>query len=458
MDDVERLHYVNGRRLEAMDFRLEQTYLVAMRRRLNRGLFTPGVVSGLEVDQVDATHVRVAPGLALDPLGREIVLVDPVTQAVPAQPPSTSLGGYFLVAAYDEQPQAGEDPDCRPASGEAARIRERPRLAWTEDLPFHRLCGQPTAGPLDCAVALALVSLDGACQIQLVDISPRDIARPAQSSQVQALALEGEKDIDADNPKHLHFVIRGGAAASVVLYLWADRFSSLYYTQLGQHRHTLSGWQVSLETLTAHTHDLSQHTHSIPDGTAEMAGSHDHPIRTWPFPPGGGGALGLRNDLHGGYFGDRGYCDHDGDHTHNVTFSGAATGSPTPDGTGGFQIPQGGSATHNHTVSATVDKTGSPTYGDAAAGAAYGYFGDLNVELDGADITQNVLAVMPQDFSGVLGDTTAAHPLVTRGTPGIELTTIARAVGKVLDGSTPHVLTFRLAGGGGKLLYNLFVA
>lgn len=460
MDDVERLHYVNGRRLEAVDLQLEQDYLVGMRRRLNRGLFTPGVVSGFEVHGVDATHVSVARGLALDPCGREIVLVTDEVLPVPAQPPSTSLGGYFLVASYGEDALVGEDPDCAQPSSEAARIHERPQLAWTEDLPFHDLCGQSTAGPLDCAVALALVSLDSSCQIKLVDISPRDIARPAHVTQVQALALEGEKDIDADNPKRLHFVIRGGAAASVVLYLWADRFSSLYYTQLGQHHHTLSHWQVSDEPtpLAEHRHDIahdhalkavttlaSPHSHILRGGVAAVPAPDVLPLVSVPALP--LVEIGIKTEIE------------TPNHTHPVVFPNPATqGDPTPSRKSSHAEIDGALPTHHHTVSANVDAYGSPTYGDARTGAAYQFFGDLTVELDDVDITKQILRVMPGDFHNRLGDTTKKHPLVTRGTPGIELTTIARAVGKVLDSSMPHELTFRLKGGGGKLLYNLFVA
>src|SRR5689334_14070955 len=102
MTTVERLYFADGRRLSAGDFRLEQHYHIGIRRLLTSGLFTAGVVNGLEVSKVDATHVLVAPGLAIDPAGREIVVPDGPdadrTLAVPAQPPVTRLGGYFLVA------------------------------------------------------------------------------------------------------------------------------------------------------------------------------------------------------------------------------------------------------------------------------------------------------------------------------------------------------------------------
>ena len=132
---VERLSYFNGRRLEAADLELEQRYHIEMRRRFNRAQFTPGVVAGLEVahaiDPKDPAKkrklpktVRVASGLALDPLGREIV-VSEQTLDVPAQPP-TKNGGYFLVAQYNEERLPADDDPCRPpGASHYARTLER---------------------------------------------------------------------------------------------------------------------------------------------------------------------------------------------------------------------------------------------------------------------------------------------------------------------------------------------
>src|SRR5688500_1539177 len=109
MEALERLHYVTGRRLRADDLALEQHYHIAIRRLLNRGLFTPGVVDGLGVTRHgrSQTEVDVDAGLALDPCGRETYLPHPLTIPVPARPAATPPGGYFLVITYSEQPVAG---------------------------------------------------------------------------------------------------------------------------------------------------------------------------------------------------------------------------------------------------------------------------------------------------------------------------------------------------------------
>ena len=57
MNGVERLHYFNGQRLVARDLEIEQRYFITVRRMLNRGLYSPGVVDGLEVSKVDGRHV-----------------------------------------------------------------------------------------------------------------------------------------------------------------------------------------------------------------------------------------------------------------------------------------------------------------------------------------------------------------------------------------------------------------
>ena len=249
MSTIERLHYANGRRLDADDLRLEQHYHIAMRRLLNRGLFTPGEVNGLEVEKSEkpekARKVTVKPGLALDPLGRELIVPNETEVAVPNQPPvNKARPGYFLVIRYDEFALPGEAHPCAAngAAPEPSRIVERPLLEWTEQWPDHRNCEKATSS-LDCSIVLALVTLDSACQVSGVETGSglREYAYPVHLSQVQAVALEGEKNLDKDNPKVVHFHVRGGAPTSVLLYLWGAKFSSLYYTELGKHHHDVGG-------------------------------------------------------------------------------------------------------------------------------------------------------------------------------------------------------------------------
>jgi len=71
---------------------------------------------------------------------------------------------------------------------------------------------------------------------------------------VRTISLEGEKDVDNRNPKVLYFHIDGGAPDSAVLYLRGLAFSTLFYTELGQHQHGLEITDLSIDI--SHTHDL----------------------------------------------------------------------------------------------------------------------------------------------------------------------------------------------------------
>src|SRR5882757_8069328 len=63
---VDRLKYFTGLFLEEPDFTTEQLYHQQMRRRINYGLLTPGILFGLAVVRVATNQVRVDPGMAVD--------------------------------------------------------------------------------------------------------------------------------------------------------------------------------------------------------------------------------------------------------------------------------------------------------------------------------------------------------------------------------------------------------
>src|SRR4051812_5968170 len=273
MQGLERLHYFNGQRLVARDLEVEQAYHMRVRRLLNRGLYSAGVVNGLQITIVDPRHVSVSNGLALDPPGREITLLADTTLAVPPRPPTSPLGGYFLVIRYAEEVEAGRLADCRGGVGATppARVREAPVLAWTETWPDHRQCG--TRGhPSDCAIVLGLVLLNASCEVTRIEPGVRQYAQSQLPRQVHPFALEGEKDIDARNPKRLHFQINGGHPAAVQLYLWGDAISSLYYTEVGSHRHPLSAAGGTTPAA------IADHAHSINGVVTSPAGLHSHEV------------------------------------------------------------------------------------------------------------------------------------------------------------------------------------
>jgi hypothetical protein len=82
---IQRLRYFDGEYLRSNDFTDEQSYHVAMRRRLNLALHRYGVVEGLVLQQ-DADSVppnllffSISPGFAIDQEGREVVVDAPYT-------------------------------------------------------------------------------------------------------------------------------------------------------------------------------------------------------------------------------------------------------------------------------------------------------------------------------------------------------------------------------------------
>lgn len=108
-----RPRYFTGQLLTPADFTAEQDYHVTKHRLHNRGLHGWGIVCGLEMVAAADGSVTVSPGIALDRLGREIV----VPAAVRLDPGNAESGE--VVIRYAETAA-----DVR-AGGEASRVVER---------------------------------------------------------------------------------------------------------------------------------------------------------------------------------------------------------------------------------------------------------------------------------------------------------------------------------------------
>jgi hypothetical protein len=248
-DPRERLNYSNGQRLAASDFRAEQGHHTGMRRVLNRSLYSSGIVAGLEVEvpkprppePADKHSVIVKRGLAFDHLGREIFLpVDIAVQVMGA--PSTTEGlvfGNLLVISYREQRKSRVSDGCVVATPAASC---RGAVAWgaptriAADAVFEVLDSWPADE--SGKVVIAQLELNAQCEVVHALPGVRQYAMPVKAQKVRGISLEGEKDIDKENPKVLFFHIDGGYPESATLYLRARKFSSLYYTELGAHVHT----------------------------------------------------------------------------------------------------------------------------------------------------------------------------------------------------------------------------
>lgn len=118
---LKRNRFFTGKLLTAEDLELEQEYFRERLKRHNRYLHGFGVVFGLEVSK-RGSAVVISPGLAIDCLGNEIVVPEPLEQALPGSNVGSTL---FLNISYVERetdPVANPSPNC--AEMENSRIEE----------------------------------------------------------------------------------------------------------------------------------------------------------------------------------------------------------------------------------------------------------------------------------------------------------------------------------------------
>lgn len=104
----ERNRYFYGKLMTVRDFEIEQRYHNDKRRLMNRLFVGPGIVAGLGVLTVDDKTVLVEPGVALDYLGREIVVESPHISRLSVVDGFDTLPDYgeaYLNLDYSESPR-----------------------------------------------------------------------------------------------------------------------------------------------------------------------------------------------------------------------------------------------------------------------------------------------------------------------------------------------------------------
>lgn len=127
-DPIKRLHYYDQQFLRSTDFTAEQNYHLSMRRLHNQVLHTWGVVQGLTLS-LAGTAVTVAPGVAMDSQGREMVLGNPTNLDLTPMPVSSN---WYVTIVYGEQTS-----DHTTESGGAGDTRwtEQPTVSLATVLP-----------------------------------------------------------------------------------------------------------------------------------------------------------------------------------------------------------------------------------------------------------------------------------------------------------------------------------
>ena len=97
---LQRVNYTAGMLLGVDDFRTEQQYLRGRLQRQNRLLHGTGIACGLNVTvEQGSARIEISPGLALDPVGNEICIEQPVHLALPSSGPD-----LFVLLRYAERP------------------------------------------------------------------------------------------------------------------------------------------------------------------------------------------------------------------------------------------------------------------------------------------------------------------------------------------------------------------
>ncbi len=118
---VQRLRYFDGEYLRSYDFTDEQSYHIAMRRLMNLRLHLHGIVYGLDIvmDQDSVLpggpfFFSIAPGMAIDKSGREIVVASPYSLTNVLNAPGLGVGNYEVWICLSGKP---DRPACRRLPG-----------------------------------------------------------------------------------------------------------------------------------------------------------------------------------------------------------------------------------------------------------------------------------------------------------------------------------------------------
>lgn len=127
-DPIKRLHYYDQQFLRSADFTADQNYHISMRRLHNQVLHTWGVAQGLAL-ALAGTAVTVAPGVAVDSQGREMVVGAAINLDLSTMAVNTT---QYVTIAYGEQTS-----DHSTESGGAGDTRwtEQPNVSLVAALP-----------------------------------------------------------------------------------------------------------------------------------------------------------------------------------------------------------------------------------------------------------------------------------------------------------------------------------
>jgi hypothetical protein len=147
LQSLKRPRFFHGKLITSDDLELEQQYVLEKFKRHNRSLHGFGIVSGLKV-AVSSGQLVVAPGLALDCEGNELVIE--AAQSIVLPPVSAARVAYlnvrFIENDADRIPTAGcEEPSTITESVELSFAPENLNRGHRHLRARWLACGQPHA-------------------------------------------------------------------------------------------------------------------------------------------------------------------------------------------------------------------------------------------------------------------------------------------------------------------------
>jgi hypothetical protein len=191
---LERIQFFNGERLFASDLQALESFNREMRWLHNQSLHQAGVGSGFQVTgNVGDRQVTISPGYALDSCGREIVLTETQTLAIPPVADNGSGGPAF----YDLAVYYPDDSQLTPSETRAGiclptgviSLREAPLFSWvqlSDDPTNHQPVDQRLKDRITKALYIVLAQVQVFnCQLkQPVSTVPRRNARPSKQLRI----------------------------------------------------------------------------------------------------------------------------------------------------------------------------------------------------------------------------------------------------------------------------------
>ena len=143
----ERNNYFFGKLMTVRDFQTEQSYMNSKRRLGNKMLNGTGIVSGLDVILVDNKTFSLETGMALDYMGREIVVSEPYVRrlnVIKGFDENKNNGILYLCLAYKEDLKettfsVSGSGKSTGVSEEYNRIQENYELFLTSEKPKPEL-------------------------------------------------------------------------------------------------------------------------------------------------------------------------------------------------------------------------------------------------------------------------------------------------------------------------------